>query len=630
MTMAIPKDLINSLSKDETILFKSEKLINKRTKKIKRIIGILSLIGVMILLYSITLPSFFRHWNKGDLDSLDLLLLLLPLLFLVFFPIIFRGMGSIEKKDQYFLFTDKQLYIYTYAYEGKSQYISKISLPSVIGVIFKERRWDQKGDFGSLEIIQDRSGVDPKDYEISGEELWNPIYKLNNIPNFKAFQKITESILYAYGNIEEKWLTLKNRFNIKIPLELDISKEKYKDVQKRRKRLSYLIIIIPTICTILTILFSILSIGLPNLVEEMDDMDYMYPFIGILMGLIMTPLLGAMIPVGMVYERKKMDQRCSQPNSILSMKNNDIIYSRENIISKIPLNESNTLGYVKILKPANTLIKWEENVDGISVKESYNSDKEIFFGPVDHFSAVFSSLFYQILSWKAEHGLLFTQEQLLLNKIAKSQIQVIKPKKKILYTEAEPAEKEEFVFTPILPSTSILNEFGNYLNPGEKILLVYKPRIRLLKNTITIIVSSVLFILCIYWMYTGISEFGLFSFIAPLLIMIFPMMCCILQLFTLPSKRLQKNSIFIFTTEKLLSKYGKHYCITPYQNIFSVGKSVRFKRNHYEVFINLNKSLESSPFMNKFMLFINNVPKDSQLLDQIRYLKDHLEELNNY
>jgi hypothetical protein len=631
--MEIPKDLFNSISKDETILFISEKLINNRTRKIKRIAYISTYLAIVIGFYSWILGMTIPDWIKGEFISSDLILVFLPLIVVVFFPFLFRMMSNIDKKDEHFLFTDKNLYIYTYAYEGKSQWIQKIKLESIIGIIYKKRRWDEKGDCGSIEIIQEKSGENNKDYEYTGDDLWTPIYKLNNIPHFKEFQTLTESILYEFGSIENKWIQLKNSSDLQIPLEYQVSKEKLTIVEKKRKRQIYIMIIIPSICAILTIYFIYQSFDFGRLFSEADgETESMFPIIFVALGLFLAPYIGVCGLIIPINERRKMKRRSSPIGSSLIVDKEMIVYLQGMDESQLALNESISLRYLKVHKPSNTAIKWEENVDGIQIKQAYDSEKEIIFGPIDNFSSAFCSLFYYFILRKAELGFLLTKEQLIKKKIEKSKLKTFESKKKVLYTDAEPAEKRMFSFTPSEPSEAILEEFKNYLNPGEKILLTYKPTIKLTKNLLIIVINLGLFILAIYLIFASVyqSSFNLFFIIAPIFIMIFPMMFCVLQCFMLPSKKLQKHSIFVFTNEKLLSKYSKHYCITPYRNIYSVGQDVRFKKKHMDIHINLNKSIDSSPFMNKFSIFITRVPKESQLLDQIRYLKDHAMELKNY
>ena len=88
---------------------------------------------------------------------------------------------------------------------------------------------------------------------------------------------------------------------------------------------------------------------------------------------------------------------------------------------------------------------------------------------------------------------------------------------------------------------------------------------------------------------------------------------------SLSGKLTMKKSIFVFTNQKIIAKIDKDILMTPYLNIASISSMKR--KTQYEIEIMLNNPIESSPFMNKFVMYIPHVPKHSDLLDRINHLR---------
>ena len=78
--------------------------------------------------------------------------------------------------------------------------------------------------------------------------------------------------------------------------------------------------------------------------------------------------------------------------------------------------------------------------------------------------------------------------------------------------------------------------------------------------------------------------------------------------------------MYVFTNQKIITKYSKKYLITPYNNISSIIKKDRKKK--YNIIINLKSEIESSPLLNKSTIFIQSVPKGNDLLLKIKKIKD--------
>lgn len=629
--MSIPKELFNSISEDESILYVSNKLVNNRTKWIKRGISLAIIIGLTVLFYSLEFEMLVEDWVKGDFDELDIFLIILPIIGIVIFPLLFRMISNVSKKDQFFVITDKNIHIYTYGYEEKSQYVQQLELESIIGIIYSKSIFNEKGH-GNLNLIQQSfSGL--LDSEINEEEYYTPIYELKNIPKFGQFQIILESILNEFGEISQKWNSLRSKFDLEVPLRFDISKPYVKAVKDRQKRLMLYAILIAVGCGILTVLLVFFF-----------DIDLVFSsefkMIGIFLwlGIVLAPLFGTMVPILLIREIYLMRKRLSPIRSTLNIGKRSISVQKEDGSSEIPLSDTVSLSYVKIKKPDNTEIKWEQNIDGILISPDYDSKEVLIFGPIEDFSTSYQQIFYYLISWKAQQGILLDKAQLLEQQTQPEELIPMETEHKILYTDVQPVEKKEFSIEPRTPSESVFNSFKNYLDPQEKVLLSYTASVNLYKNITVILICIPIFIGAIVFMmfhsfdnsFFSTSESVLFTFLFPLILTIIAIGVCIIQLCTLSSKRTQNNAQFVFTTKKILAKYSRKYIITPYENIYNIGRqNNRFISKSHTVIIHLEKPIEYSPFMNKYSIFISDVPNENPLMEKINFLKENIDSFRN-
>ncbi|TFF88111.1 MAG: hypothetical protein EU550_01905 [Promethearchaeota archaeon] len=625
--MVIPEELVESVPEEEMILFVSNNLDNKRVKKIRQFIYVVVDLGFFIILLSIIIIPSFPDWIQGDFGFLDLFLILISIGVLVFFSFLLRMMVISTKKDMYFLITDRSFYLYNYKYEGKSQFVEKFELTSIIGLEFDKYILNDKGDYGNLKIILKTPAIESdKTYFLKEEDTYTPIYQLKNIPNLSEFQKKFESILYEFGNIRENWIELEEGSNVSLPKEFQISQERLIDVKKRGKRQIYYAIGIPLISMIafLCILFLEASGILFSLIDETIS------FIIHLLGIILGPLIAIMGFIGPLMERREIQKRTCRLDANLIIQDNYIIHRNNNSSKKININELTNVKHAKIKNPYNKIVNWEENIDGVLIQRSYDSEEQIIFGPIDNFSQKYAILFNYCILWKANNGLLLKKGELIKKKLKREDIITQKRKRKISYSKLEPVQKQEFTFEPRDPSGLIYNKFKNYLNPDEKVLLTYKSTVTLKRNIILILISIAAFIGLLYLAFTDIWEvnflLGLFGVILPIVI---PIFCCLSQICSLSSKWLQKDSIFVFTTEKILANYSNKYAITPYQNIDNIAISrSRFHPNVQDIMINLKTSLGGNPLWNNYMILISKVPDQNALIEKIRYIKDNLDKIN--
>ncbi|MFW9930764.1 MAG: hypothetical protein ACFFD1_15355, partial [Candidatus Thorarchaeota archaeon] len=369
--MSVPKELISNISKDEMILYTSDNLINKHSRKIEKVLFIILWMAITAGFYSLVARTLISDWLEGNFGILDILLFLIPLIGAVGFPFLFRSMINTHKKDEYLLITNKMLYIYRYSYERKSQTMQVVDLNSIIGLTYKRGRFNEKGDFGNLEIIWSEHNERGDNNIFEKDNSHTQMYLLKNIPNFTQMKRLLESILYSFGGIQEKWKQIKESVEWRIPMIFQISEKKFEGINKRRKKLLFYILLIPIICCMILItLLTFIDVDVIIFSLTESPMVFAIYFIG----LVLTPTLGVAISLTMIYERKKIKKRCSSMNTKLVIQTNDILYedsSETNFSDMIPLGKNTVLSYCKIKKPFDKSLRWEENIDGIVICPSF-------------------------------------------------------------------------------------------------------------------------------------------------------------------------------------------------------------------------------------------------------------------
>jgi hypothetical protein len=89
--------------------------------------------------------------------------------------------------------------------------------------------------------------------------------------------------------------------------------------------------------------------------------------------------------------------------------------------------------------------------------------------------------------------------------------------------------------------------------------------------------------------------------------------------FSLARMSAMKESIFIFTDQKIMAKYNNVIYLIPYINITSI--SSIDEKTHYEIKILLRNGFASSPFRDKFSIYIPHIPNNSDLVEKIKQLR---------
>jgi hypothetical protein len=618
--MAIPEELISTVSEDERILFISENLITKRMKKKRRKKLILEILICIIILYSV--PGGYIIWEmiNGYFYFFSYcIFLLIPLVGVLMLPLYFKSGFNKTKNDKYILITDKAFYINTYVYEGKNESVDKIELNSIIDLIYEKEKYDDKNKVGNLtiirEILLDNSVKDQR----SKAKRYLSFHTIHFIPEFEQFQVILESILLEFGNIRERWDHLKNSANIEFPIQFQVSEEKLYGINKKLKIYSIIIFILSVGSIIWSSIFVFLIIK-----------EFLFPSEDQIMYLVMFFLLLPIIPSIVIAFILKMRQEMELmkiaglgEESKLIIDENDIILKEKNKIMKISIGKLTNISYIKIKNPFDDISKWKESVDGIMIRPTHSSEKQIAFGPIENVSYLLSLIFYHIIIKKGENGFLYSKSQLLKNQIRVNELQSIETTKTVLRSKVDRIEKKTFNFEKLIPEEN-LEEINKYIESGDYIVLQHIPKISFMSDLIIFIHNVLGFIGAFYLAFIIIPEYRVVLRNLAILLLMVPIGGFCFHSCIFSEKRNRKTSRFFFTTEKIIQKTKKQLFIIKYQNIESIGKSrFSFQYKTYDIELNLRTPLPNNRFLNKFSLIIPNVPKGDLLIDKIRYLKEN-------
>ncbi|MFX1340294.1 MAG: hypothetical protein ACFFDK_16920, partial [Promethearchaeota archaeon] len=437
-------DIKDNLSEDEIILFQSDKLINEKVERIRKsaLKGTIIAIIIFFIIYPIIL-DFESVIEKGIyylLSPLFLFFYIIDFVASIVFYKLFANFSVSEKIDKQFLISNKKIYIYNYSYGYESEWIDEIKLPSIIYIAFRKRKWDQDGNFGTIEIIS-------KIHEFSSSIL-------KNVPNFAFCQKIIESILFQYGNIINVWQDVKQDDFYQFPVEIRVSSTKFKILSKKIKNDIYIIItclfctsflIVPTVYIILSLVHAAFSLVI---------------IIGFLVSI--TFLAFSAIDIRIMKKRR------SPLNSVLWIESEKIILHEDNNKTEYPLNETAVIDFFNV--------KMYDYNDGIKLKPSYDSKSEIKIGPIEDVNDFFRFFFNYLLIWKEKHGYLLSKEKI-------SEMDTLKMKsaeteqQKIIETQKKTRDFQVVQESDFNLSSNYTNKIEivkNYLNPDENVLLIYE------------------------------------------------------------------------------------------------------------------------------------------------------------
>lgn len=595
-SLSISKKLISSISEEETIIYQSNLLKNEKIEKYWNVISSIVTISLALFFLTLTLQIFdYPNWEE-IFDSLPFAIGITVAVVIVF-PLIFKLIKRSFRQDVSFIITDKNLHLSLYKYEDQIEWIEKISLENIHSVVFKKRLWDQDEEHGTVDIIKNDKNL--------------PIYTVKNIPDFLNFQNLFESILYHFGDQDkDKYIDGLYRPNF------TISPENYEKISKRKLKLTGLLLISPLIGSGISFgIASFMFIILGSL-EDFNLLDIFFSEIF----LIYAILFNLICFFAILFEKLKMKHRMIGPHSELHIKSSKFLLKSPENVQELSFGKFTCLEQLKILKSGESITEMDDEIDGIRIRKSFNSDERIIFGPLENFIDNFQSIFWYLLEWKANNNLLFSKKRLLRKRqdILAENIKSDDNIQELAFLKGK--KKKDFNLTPLPISQNHYSRFRNYFEPNENIVLTYQPKVNLIKKILPLLIGVGGFIAL--FLLSASAEFSVDFFIISLIGTIVFLFICLIGCMSLPTVKLFKNSEFVFTDEKVIAQYSDEILITPYQNILNISTYHRFFRNSEKILIHLKHPIETSPFMDKYTIIIPEVSTSSDLREKIEFLKE--------
>lgn len=365
--------MLESVSDDETILYKSPRIVNK---KATNIMFILALLGFnLFILMLIFIPIFSEIGIIGTSIIMGgFNVILIPLIYLV----LIRS----EKKTCYFLLSDNKLWLYTFhkhtdMINPLKRKIEFYFIKSINGIIFRKRFLDKNKNSGTIEFLSNH--ITPKKIGI------------NNIPHMNTLQIIIESIFFHYGNIQEKWEDF-TKENMSFPQTYEISEVKLAKVKKFVLISGLVLISILPICYILSFIIN-------NIIATVTIFSIGFVFVIMLL----LPTVTTIYRTSIKGDKLKFDKNAF---SLKSKEREKIVildkYVTFNIKRSIMVNDFDSM--------AQGITK---NYDYIKISESYKSKIFIKFGPFTKLPYIIDLISVYLIIWKSNHGHLFSKDDLI-------------------------------------------------------------------------------------------------------------------------------------------------------------------------------------------------------------------------
>ncbi|MFX1500398.1 MAG: hypothetical protein ACFFDH_05470 [Promethearchaeota archaeon] len=348
-------------------MLKSPKIVNKKAMIFSNSL----MLGSVDIFFSILIIFAF--------DNLIISLYTICVILFIASPILINFSIKEEKEICYFLLTNRNLHVFQ---QGKSplsfKNIHSHPLNSFRGIVFRKRFFDKNFDSGTIEFVTD--------------ELVPKKISIKNVPNMPFLQNIVESIYYFYGNVEEKWKKISNETNFQLPQIYEISSIKLKQLKKLKLIYVITLILDPIFCYLLIYIISL--------------------FISDLIVPVLTYLCGVAYATLILIQIFCMVKRTSYKNNQLVFSENEFLLKKKKTSYKISLNKEIAFDFKSSKGPLTSHKNILDNYDFIKISKSYNSQKNIKFGPFVKLPYILSFFFSYILIWKAKHGYLLSKEEI--------------------------------------------------------------------------------------------------------------------------------------------------------------------------------------------------------------------------
>jgi hypothetical protein len=479
--------------------------------------------------------------------------------------------------------TNKKLYLSRKM--AKIKTLDSINLSAIKGVIYKPKSTRSDQSQGAIIILSDELPAHQKKQ-----------INLNIVNDLDLNYNAIESILWQFGDINQRWDQLIRKYNIQLPYKIKGSELLIARLKKTIRIFNFL-----------TLIFLLLGmIGLILLIFVPSALDNTLFFLLIINFL----LFGFVFSIFFYVYKYRLTRIIPKQISDLIIESTQIKLAKDDKLETISLQEEiPSLDFV-IAQDLKRKTKGTIDINGLLIiRSELNSPRKMEFGPIEKFEDFFELIFLYLLKQKYE------------SKSSSIKIPTLKDKYTIFREKTEVRESAALLTKDSKISEKNYNLIKNYVNPEEKLLFEYNPDIKLLKY----IIFGMLGIFSFIGLYIILSLTFTFSslnlFIIGIFTLIFPIVGGMLALCLLPGMVMEKRAVYMFTDQKIIIKYQKKFLFITYSNIKNILK-IKRRKKRYNIELNLKTPLESSPYIDKNRITILNVLEDTNLIEKIKLLID--------
>lgn len=591
----VPDLLLKSIGSDEKILYKSTKIKHRKKLRIVQVIAYFCFLGFFLVIFILISFAFSELFP-------------LMIIFALLFPlIVIRSFSREFKKNSFFIFTDRQVHYYLYQYKTKSGNVVSYQYSKLMGVTYKKRFYDKRGDYGTIQFIT--------------TDLIPSRLTINNVYNFHFHRKLVDSILYHFGSLHNRWSQLSNEKNFQFPIIYNTSEQKIrKNIKSVRNY------IIACLITIIISFFIYIIID----VVYIDELWKFYLAFGTI---IIFDIIILTILLRIVFQTTF---RTANKNTIMSIMKNEITVTYKTKIKNIQLNQNISLDFGKSNNPMNPP-KDNEELDYINVYNLYDKNEKIIFGPIVQLRNLLLFLFSYIIVLKSNLNYLFSKNE-LLSLYSKFPSEIASEIKKEQLTKQYELNRIKLKVTQTIPNHQI--DYYQYvkanLEPDEYVISKASTVVELKNQIIKLIIGLCCFFITFYFgsflfypffptIYFPINP--LFIFILPIITFIGTTILCCISPMVIAGYRKLKNVSYLLTNKKVIWVDPTLIIPIPINLILSVHQTVNRDKN-YNIQIILKKPIYKLPGILKSQLSITNLHYENDFYLLLVYLKNTQEAIS--
>ena len=232
----------------------------------------------------------------------------------------------------------------------------------------------------------------------------------------------------------------------------------------------------------------------------------------------------------------------------------------------------------------------------IWITPSHDSQK-IKFGSTRNYIEICEMVYLKLLSWKFTNGFLLDKTDLIY--LQKNQAYK-KPELNLGEIEND--------FKTFKISQDLIQPFEKVIDKNEKILFVYFPKNFFLKMVLFFFIFFIILIISNYILELVFGySFGLFILIFTLLVVVI-----------LISASLLKTGNYLFTSQKMIVKFGKKICFAFYSDISKIICNLEKNRECIEIYF---KNKINGDCIKREIEFLEILPPNSlKIFEKLKYL----------